>query len=549
MSKQEADICGMVKYPVEDIKFKYAAPVKQDQFMMVSAYNISDEPKDMDIMMMFGGFDWKMWMAVMAGLTLFLGTLIAGRWFIEKKRGILICMWIIFTFMMDKDVDAHDVHQFFQITSTTLSLFCFFITEWLLGNVSTDLVVIDDPPVLESYGDVIARDDVITSWYRDTDWEYQAFEDSAEGSIDWEMMQHTKRIARETGRMYQHGYGDSMLANIPDVIKQKAVWIYSGVTSRIIAFRITTFLKHFQSDYPKSRVMLTSDERTKTFIQTFPVSPKVPAEKLTILSKKSRRVAETGLYQKWEDNYFERKGQNKPSIASLITDRIERVDAPTSSIAMTNVHEFLWILSIFIILASIVLLIEMVTKRGSQKKGRKEKRRKKKKSGNKIGRRRGEKVRVKRDEQIGTNDGKLQELLPDSSESQVVKSEENIVADQRKRNGAGVQEPKESFEVKVIIYLPGAVCDNDDHDFEDAFLESLNEKTSQKKDVSPEVTNQATVPSKVTVIPTDRKSQEGERVRGRVCLPGSVGGDSEDEDQMHYAKETEKKSSTTHQEK
>ena len=174
------------EYPLEG-DFKFMPIVGEQQMLITSAYNMTRVGVTQDIINLFSTYNRTVWIGILSVFVTLIALLTIGRCLLENKKNILESMWIISMFALDKDY-LIEINNFLIIFSTFLSFFCFFMTQCLLNGMSTDMVVIPDPMVVQSFQDIIDLDHVSPAFLIEAP-DYEQFKKAAIGTIEWKVWQ------------------------------------------------------------------------------------------------------------------------------------------------------------------------------------------------------------------------------------------------------------------------------------------------------------------------------------------------------------------------
>lgn len=316
---------------------------------MWSVYNITTESRSKDILQLFATFDWKMWSGVIASLAIMTALLICGRRLLQNLRGILQPIWIVCMFMLDQDY-LHEVNAFLYIISTTLSFFCFFIIQYLLGSMSTDLVVYDDIPTVQSYDDLMRREDVTAIFFKHFPG-YERFRDASEGTFQHKIWQRfldskTDLLSFKPENVKRH---------ILQVIQQKEVLIAKCHISSF-AKMTTRVLKGQEDLFRDSRILRTPVPEPKV-LGAYQISKGTERVVREYLSKRVRRAFEAGLPSKILKDATHRSFVECPL---PIVESVQRQEPPFTQLSIKYMYQTLWLMAGAVVVSCLVLLGENV---------------------------------------------------------------------------------------------------------------------------------------------------------------------------------------------
>ena len=137
------------KFPLKG-NFKYSSILGDEKLLMASQYNISRVEVTRDIIFMFTTYSFSMWIAISSTMIILMIVLSTGRYLLEEKRGIGEPIWIVMMFMLDRAY-LDERNNFLLSLSIFMSCFSFFLTQYMLNGMSTDMIVIKDPIVVKSF--------------------------------------------------------------------------------------------------------------------------------------------------------------------------------------------------------------------------------------------------------------------------------------------------------------------------------------------------------------------------------------------------------------
>lgn len=184
-----------VFYPLNDSKdtFSYSPPLLEDTMTIFSVYSTSTETHVGDIFSMFSSVPYGLWAGILVCFMIFAFVSSVGRHLLRKSHS---GVWMsVCTFL---DQDTHQDYypedaKYFAILSTTVMCGLFFIMAFRGGCVSTDLVTIDPPLVVDSY-DYIVENGIETGFSKITP-EWEKFKNSPKGSLEQKMFQRSFQVS------------------------------------------------------------------------------------------------------------------------------------------------------------------------------------------------------------------------------------------------------------------------------------------------------------------------------------------------------------------
>ena len=151
---KEADVMALdCNFPLETDDFGYSQPVQANRPQLGSYYNTDTPENSNDIFDMIYTFNKYDWMAVLSVLVLFYVVL---KYVQKKVYGIKEprALWIVTMFFMGQDF-IDEITLFLQVFSCVMSFFSFFVMQYLMNSMSTDLSTVDDPKAIDNYDRMI----------------------------------------------------------------------------------------------------------------------------------------------------------------------------------------------------------------------------------------------------------------------------------------------------------------------------------------------------------------------------------------------------------
>ena len=346
------------KYP-QPLPFKYGPIVMEDQLWMISAYRMTNETVDKDLLEMFDGYPLGLWAAIVGSLFLFVGAMIIGRWFMEKKKGFFEPLWIVSMFTLDQD-HLKESNNFLILVSFSMSFFCFFMTQYLLCGMGTELVVMKDPLVLKSYQDVIDKPDATPLFLKG--WpDYKEFKLAPKNSLRSKLWQHAKEV-QKIRKQEPFTKADGTLFGLAEqLLDRKVTLILSKDFARLIT-RLTA--EGFQTENEK---ILISRNGAEGKLATFLFSPGMDEENYRFVYLKFQRMIEHGIVARMFEQVLERVMEPRPSLMQKFGERIQKEDRrdpeENVKIKFKNVYFTFSMISVLYVFSVFVLLVEKTLKR------------------------------------------------------------------------------------------------------------------------------------------------------------------------------------------
>ena len=174
-----------IYYPINDPNgdFIYSI-VTEDTITIASFYNMSSESHEGNIFSMFQSVPFELWIGYGTSFFVFVTVCYVGSWLLKQR---LSALWNITCAFLDQD-NFPTTSLFIAILSTVIMLCSFFMESYATNSMSTDLVTIDKPVIVNSYQDIIDREILIGLVEQMP--EYAAFKDAPDGSMEAQMFKH-----------------------------------------------------------------------------------------------------------------------------------------------------------------------------------------------------------------------------------------------------------------------------------------------------------------------------------------------------------------------
>ena len=352
------------KYP-QPVNFYYSPIIMEDQYWMISMYKISEDGVSKDLLQMFDSYPDLLWVSIIGSLVLFTVILGIGRNLLEKKKQILEPIWIVSMFTLDQDY-LDESNSFLFVFSTFLSFACFFITQYLLNNMGTDLVVVQDPQVLGSYEDVINRPDAtplfLQNWPDSKEFE-NAPRDSPERKL-WDHAENVSAAENRTGGPFTP-LGPSLFGFGKELINQKVTLILSKVIASVITRLTASGL--MVTGMGNDRFLLSRNKEKSGKTVAFLGMPDIEQDFALASYRITQRLIEIGIIQKMISSVVDNAVPPTTTLVQNIGWTIERSEKGDPDekvkIKFENVHLTFRMVSILYAVGIVILLIEMIYKK------------------------------------------------------------------------------------------------------------------------------------------------------------------------------------------
>ena len=347
--------------------FRYSPPVFEEKFYILSAYNMTNMAESKDILYLFDSFSTNLWIAVGVMLLILLSVLVVGRKLLQNINGVYEPIWIISMFSLGQDY-LKEINQFLYVFSTTLVFFWFFIIQYLLNTMSTDLVVIQDPNVIQSYQEIISTEYAVPVFMRGFQ-DHEDFKNGRIGSLERQVWEKgLERVGNQGQKMLVNPIGEFMGEFINPFISNRLVSLQRYSLGMILTL---IMVRHREDTrvpitkerlYEDLRIMFKVIENARLFQQAFVASPSVDPATFNLWFRRMRTLVEGGIINrmlvKVMDNYFPLTSSSR----SAYSDKIQRNSPPQPNLSIVNMYMTLKLMAYFLLAATLVLLIESLHK-------------------------------------------------------------------------------------------------------------------------------------------------------------------------------------------
>ena len=347
-------------YPLNG-DFKYGPLWFDEKLLIWGMYNISQQQQNQDIIYLFCTYTYSMWIAVFVILSVVTLLLMVGRFLLEEKKDTMEPIWIVSMFMLDQDY-LDEVNNFLFVLSTFLSWFCFFNTQYLLNNMSTDMVVIKDPIVVRTYQDILDMDHVMPIMLKG--WpDYHEFEYGHLDTIQRKVWEKGIRMAKERGmKSFMCGVDPAELLKLFEEGKyQRVAGIARSLMTMVGVRTVAKSLTEIEG-LEKLRVTYSRDPISKPYPVTVAVSPHIDPVVYKTMFTRMTRALETGIAGKSIEICMKDINPVSMKADEKMPEQVQ-IETPDSSMAiqLDNIHLTLLLLVFGWILGLIALFFEKLT--------------------------------------------------------------------------------------------------------------------------------------------------------------------------------------------
>lgn len=253
LQKGDLDLVAMpVYYPLYDPdgNFTYSPAMSGDTMTMCSGYNVSRDSHEGNIFSMIFSVSSNLWLSYLATFLIFTVLISYGMATLGKPFSSI---WK----MVSASLEHYnfDSRFWFVRTASMATIICAsFILTYIKNSFRTELVSIDEPIVIKTYGDIINRN--ITSALSPVFPDYEKFENAPDGTDERALFQNSLSVSPANANLE---------VLLRDSIKQKVVIIGCPLTALTISYVLLGFVKL----EPNYRMLLTLDENAKSYANVF----------------------------------------------------------------------------------------------------------------------------------------------------------------------------------------------------------------------------------------------------------------------------------------
>ena len=239
-----------VEYPIKDFdRIDPGQIVYEGPLTILSMYKVDDNHSIVyqDFLeSSLHSFDMGVWSAVFVTFLVFVGLLILRKCFngIKDSTGYS-ATFETFSRMIGQDItDFNDRPG--KLISIVMTVGFFLIIAFYFNCMSTDLVVVDKPQVINNYRDIMRRKDMTVGFFAIT-YDINEFKDAEAGSIQHEFWQHIK----DTHIMVKFGHTIGEMTEMAGmVLEGKVSGIINSLYSHTAVKKICKFKSIVQKDSP-----------------------------------------------------------------------------------------------------------------------------------------------------------------------------------------------------------------------------------------------------------------------------------------------------------
>ena len=355
------------QYPLQGEGFEYSTGFSVGRILIGSLYNITTEQHDGDVMDIFRTFSFLEWFYVLSILFLFYVALkiskLTSNPTAQQPGGPC---WIVTTFVLDQDNLNDDIRWNAKIISFMLSVFTFFVVNWLLNTTNTDLKTVDDPRCILNYDDIM-RHNALPVWSSSSR-TIDMFKMAPEGTVQKDLWKY----AIKKGGIESIFIKIDMKAApvlMKKLTEQSIVLLGAYNTMKMIGI-ITCKLLREDGPYrqPDIYALYTSDPRFIPITQTTVMSSKIPIHFKNYLIRRITGYWEFGLQKSFNSIAFYSVVSWSPDIEECLSFTKPLKNNPTQPLlGFYNIIKLIVVFFSGLIIAGMFLIRENYIKRANRR--------------------------------------------------------------------------------------------------------------------------------------------------------------------------------------
>lgn len=327
-----------------------SATFQEDTMTILSAYNVTQDQESVDMLYRYRSIPRFIWIFLL--LSFFAVSTVAKLCDIKLRdiKRISRSTWLIVRAFLNQSSFA-SLNISVNILSITTLISLFFTICYMTTSVGTDLVVIDQPSVLQSYQDIVDNKAIVSFSYLLP--EYDKFKKFPKNSIERKLLLNHVTFDFNP---------DSVLKHRAQLLKQKIVTVGREVMVDSVGYSVLSAL---QSEVPKLRFLRTQDPRAARYTNSFIWNKKCNIEFQTMVKTLINRMQAVGILDKVYKSVPESMttflwGSPYPSIKRKLTKSIEIEKPDFIPIRLNNITYTFALYFVMIIISIIVLIFEIL---------------------------------------------------------------------------------------------------------------------------------------------------------------------------------------------
>ena len=322
-------------------------------------------------------FDNQTWFAVLVVVSAFFGLWMTKRALfpdnnhVSLRRRIAEALWD--TLLLFISQESTDYDKFLdRLLSILMTVSFFFLTTVYFGFMSTDLVTVTKPTVINSYQDIMNRPNITPVFVAVTS-DHQEFEDAYEDDDDsiqakfWAKYRDKVEMADPNSNLAE------MITTMEQALEFKKVLILNGIATdgaRRVICRLKTGYQIHENVY----TWISRDPNARMHKKGWIIRNGMKQTRfLKSIRRKMRTLFETGIIHgliealtrdglKSSDQFTFPEGPHS-QVEKCLSDKIVYADASVDTVVMQN-FDLLFVVSVVMVPASIIaLLVEFFYKR------------------------------------------------------------------------------------------------------------------------------------------------------------------------------------------
>ena len=351
----------------------------EDSVKIMSAYESKTEPDvcfNDFILTSIESFDGQTWFTVLAMVTAFFGLWMIKRALfpdnnhVSLRRRIAETLWD--TLLLFISQESRDYYNFTdKLLSILITLSFFFLTNIYFGLMSTDLVSVTTPVVINSYQDVMNRPNitpVFAGIFADT----QEFEDAYEEDANSIQAKFWAKYKEKVQMLDYNSDPTKLISMIHEGTGLNRVAILNGAAMDTVRTIICRF-KVGNQVFPNVYTWISRDPSARMQKKTFIMRNGMKQTRhLKVFRRKIRSIFETGLFYSALDVIAKDGLQSKvpegphSQIERCLSDQVVYADASVDTVVLKNFHLLLALPVVMLPAWIIILLIELYCHRNIQ---------------------------------------------------------------------------------------------------------------------------------------------------------------------------------------
>ena len=348
-----------------------------------SAYHSKAEP-DVSfndfILTSMKSFDRQTWFAVWTMVAAFFGlwmtkiTVFPDNYHVSLRKRIAEALWD--TFLLFISQESSDYYKFLdRLLSILMTLSFFFLTNIYFGLMSTDLVTVTKPTVINSYQDIMNRPN-ITPVFAKVLYDTQEFEDAYEDNDDSIQAKFWAKYKDKVEMADFNGDPGKLISMMQGAADLNRVLIMNGITILGVR-RVICRLKIGMQVHENVYTWISRDVRARMHKATFIMRNGMKqTPQLKAFRRKIRNAFETGFffgffYAAIRDGLQSRDQFTLPSaphsqVEKCVSDQVVYAHASVDIVVLQNFQVLFALLVVMFATSTIILLIELYCHRNFQ---------------------------------------------------------------------------------------------------------------------------------------------------------------------------------------